>query len=182
MIIFTGVAGSGKSVQGKLLADAQSYPWLSTGEFLRMIIAGEPRQRMLDGKLLHDDEIIAIVKKVFNLINVKEEFVLDGFPRTIYQADWLIDYAKAHDTQVSLVVHMVASKETVRERLLERGRPDDHHEAIDERFDEYEQSIKPILKLFTDKSISVAEINAERSVQDIHQEVLAAVRAHISNG
>lgn len=181
MIIFTGVAGSGKSVQGKLLADAQNYPWLSTGEFLRMLIAGEPRQRMLDGKLLRDDEIIAIVKKVFSLIDAQEEFVLDGFPRTIHQADWLIEYVQAHDTQVSLVVHMVASKATVRERLLERGRPDDHRAAIDERFDEYERSIKPILKLFASNNIPVAEINAERSVQDVHQEVLAAVRAHVSN-
>lgn len=178
MIIFTGVAGSGKSVQGRMLADERGYPWLSTGEFLRMIVAGEPRKRMLEGKLLHDDEIIAIIERVFNLISFQEEFVLDGFPRTMKQADWLIDFAQNHGADVSLVIHMVADQATVRERLLARGRPDDHAEAIDERFEEYEQSIKPILDLLKQRGIRVVDIEANRSIAEIHQEIVAVVTEH----
>ena len=89
MIIFTGVAGSGKSVQGKLLADHLGLPWLSTGEFLRMLISGDRRKDMLAGKLLEDKEIIALVQRIFNVIDTKHEFILDGFPRTIPQAEAL---------------------------------------------------------------------------------------------
>ena len=46
MIVFMGVAGSGKSVQGRMLADKLALPWLSTGEFLRMLVSGERRMYM----------------------------------------------------------------------------------------------------------------------------------------
>ena len=82
MIIFTGVAGSGKSMQGRMLADHQALPWLSTGEFLRMLVSGDERRDMLAGKLLDDEEIISLVQKIFNDVGVEEEFEMDGFPRT----------------------------------------------------------------------------------------------------
>ncbi len=65
-----GVAGSGKSVQGKLLADQLALPWLSTGEFLRMLIAGKRRREMLEGKLLPDQEIITLIRKIFSVVDI----------------------------------------------------------------------------------------------------------------
>lgn len=175
MIIFTGVAGSGKSVQGKMLADALGFPWLSTGEFLRMVISGERRQHMLEGKLLSDAEIIAVVEKIFAMIDVKEQFVLDGFPRTVAQVAWLLKFSAQQQASQPIVIHMTASEDTVRSRLLERGRKDDHEEAITARFEEYEQAIKPILEAFRRANIPVIDIDAERSVEDVHQEVLNTV-------
>ena len=69
MIIFMGVAGSGKSSQGRQLADEKGLPWLSTGEFLRMMIAGDKRKQMLEGKLLGDEEIITMVQKIFAVVD-----------------------------------------------------------------------------------------------------------------
>jgi len=91
MIILTGVAGAGKSMQGKMFADEHGYAWISTGEILRVLVTGKRRQEMLEGKLLSDDEVITILDSVLNLIDSKQEFVLDGFPRTINQANWLLD-------------------------------------------------------------------------------------------
>ncbi len=101
MIIFTGVAGSGKSVQGKMLADHMGLPWLSTGEFLRMLISGERRKDMLAGKLLGDNEIIALVQRIFNVVDTKHEFILDGFPRSVAQADWLLNQVKHGQLKIS---------------------------------------------------------------------------------
>ncbi len=171
MIIFSGVAGSGKSLQGKLLADTRGYPWLSTGEFLRMIISGERRQHMLEGKLLSDEEIIAVMQKIFTLVDTHQEFVLDGFPRTAKQAGWLLDIVNRGDSHISLVVHLKASEEVVEQRLLERGRTDDHEQAIAERFEEYERSIKPILATFSEAAIPVADIDAEQSKEEVHQAI-----------
>jgi adenylate kinase len=140
MIVCMGVAGSGKSLQGRMLADRFGYPWLSTGEFLRMVVAGERRREMLEGKLLSDQEMIAVTEKIFGMIDTSAEFVLDGFPRTLAQSDWLLAYLDQHDDMVPLtVLHMVASREVVKKRLMGRGRADDHEEAIAERFDEYEE-------------------------------------------
>lgn len=171
MIILTGVAGSGKSLQGKLLADELAVPWLSTGEFLRMLIVGQKRKDMLSGKLLADHEIIALVQKIFTIIDVSQEFVLDGFPRTVVQADWLINQVKHSQLQMTAVVHLTASQEAVEARLLGRGRIDDTPAAIEERFREYEESIKPILADFKTAGLPVYDVDAEQSPDAVHQRI-----------
>lgn len=176
MIIFMGVAGSGKSVQGRLLADDLGLPWLSTGEFLRMLIAGERRKEMLAGKLLEDEEITGLVQKIFSLIDTKQEFVLDGFPRTTKQADWLLNQVKHGQLKITAVIHLIASEEVVRERLLERGRQDDSHDAITERFKEYHQTVLPILKHFQESGIKVYSVDTERTVPEIHASIKALLK------
>ena len=171
-----GVAGSGKSVQGKLLADELALPWLSTGEFLRMLIAGERRKEMLEGKLLEDREIIKLVQKIFAMIDVHEEFVLDGFPRTVSQADWLLNQHKHHQLDVTAVVHLTASEDAVLKRLLNRGRQDDNREAIVERFEEYEKTVKPILDHFGKAGVPIFNIGGEGEVPKIHKQIKQALQ------
>ena len=175
MIIFMGVAGSGKSLQGKRLADQKAIPWVSTGEFLRMLIAGDRRRDMVAGKLLGDKEIITLVQKIFGMVDTKHEFVLDGFPRTVGQADWLLGQVKHGLLSVTAVVHLKASEEVVVERLHGRGRPDDHDEAIGERFREYEEAIKPILSDFRKAGIHVIDINGEQEPRDVHNDIVEAL-------
>ncbi len=177
MIIFMGVAGSGKSMQGRMLADERGLPWLSTGEFLRMLIAGEQRRDMLAGKLVEDEEIIGLVQKMFTIIDSEKEFVLDGFPRTVGQADWLLNQVKHGQLDVTAVVHLLASQESVLQRLLSRGRQDDNSEAISERFTEYEETIKPILDQFRAANIPVLDINGEQTVDAVHREVLRSLQS-----
>lgn len=172
MIIFMGVAGSGKSMQGKMVADSLALPWLSTGEFLRMLIAGERRKEMLAGKLLADDEIIGLVQKIFNVVGTDGEFVLDGFPRTSAQADWLLSQIKHRQLKMTAVIHLQASEEEVAKRLLSRGRQDDTEAAIRERFNEYEAAIKPILEQFKAASVSVFDVDGERAPDEIHEDII----------
>ncbi|MEO5627355.1 MAG: nucleoside monophosphate kinase [Candidatus Saccharimonadales bacterium] len=169
MIIFMGVAGSGKSSQGRQLADERGLAWLSTGEFLRMLIAGDKRKDMLAGKLLTDQEVITLVQKIFAIVDTDEEFVLDGFPRTAAQADWLLSQVKYGQLDVSAVIHLKASQEVVMERLMGRGRQDDTTEAIKERFNEYEQEVLPILEHFKQAGIKVIDIDADQDVSTVHQ-------------
>ena len=173
MIVFMGVAGSGKSLQGRMLADKLALPWLSTGEFLRMMIAGPKRRDMLAGKLLGDEEIIGLVQKVFSVVGTEEEFVLDGFPRTAGQADWLLAQAKHGQLRISAVVHLTADREVVLERLMERGRIDDTEAAISERFEEYEAATKPMLAQFEAAGIAVISIDAAQTPEQVHEEIMA---------
>ena len=175
MIIFMGVAGSGKSMQGRMLADQMALPWLSTGEFLRMLVAGDKRRDMVAGKLLDDTEIISLVQKIFQIVDSNEEFVLDGFPRTTAQAEWLLSQVKHGQLKVTAVIHLVASEEAVMARLLSRGRQDDNEEAVRERFNEYEQAAKPIIKDFRDAKVPVFDINGEQSVEQVNKDILKAL-------
>lgn len=73
MIILMGVAGSGKSTQGKLLADEYGYAWISTGEVFRLLVTGRRRQEMLQGKLLSDEEVTRIMDKVLELVDASQD-------------------------------------------------------------------------------------------------------------
>lgn len=178
MIIFMGVAGAGKSIQGRMLADELGLPWLSTGEFLRMLISGEKRKEMLAGRLLDDAEIITLVRKIFTVVDVENEFVLDGFPRSLTQADWLVSQVKHGQLKITAVVHIKASESIVESRLLQRGRPDDNKEAINERFKEFEDAIKPILSHFREGGIIVHDVNGEQTPLAVHQDIMAALKSY----
>ncbi len=175
MIIMMGVAGAGKSVQGRWLADEVGLPWLSTGEFLRMLVTGQRRKEMLAGKLLDDAEIIGLADKIFHMIDMKEEFILDGFPRTSGQAEWLIAQHKAGLINITSVIHIEASEEVVAERLMERGRQDDTKEAIAARFAEYKAVSQPIISDFQSKGIKVSHINGEGAPEEVHKKIAAVL-------
>lgn len=172
MIILTGVAGSGKSMQGKILADEHGYAWISTGEILRVLVTGKRRQEMLEGKLLSDEEMITILDKIFDLIDPAQEFVLDGFPRTIPQADWLLEQVHKQRFALTAVVNLDASEEVVANRLKSRGRQDDTDEAIAKRFREYRTVTLPILDHFKREGVEVYNIDAAREPRDVHDSIL----------
>lgn len=175
MILLMGVAGAGKSMQGRILADEHGYAWISTGEILRVLVTGKRRQEMLQGKLLSDEEVIGVIDKVFELIDTKQEFVLDGFPRTVPQADWLLEQVEKGRFGLTAVVNLIASKDIILDRLIKRGRLDDTEEAITERFAEYEAVTRPILNHFKEKNIRVHEINADRDPRAIHDDILELI-------
>ncbi len=177
MILFMGVAGAGKSIQGRTLADEMGLPWLSTGEFLRMLLSGDPRKDMVSGKLLDDGEIIRLVQKIFTVVDIEEEFILDGFPRTPGQADWLLGQVKHGQLDVTAVIHLTTSRENAMARLLGRARPDDTEEAINARFKEYEQNIVPILEQFRSAGLKVCDIDGDKSVTEVHDAIHKAVVA-----
>ncbi len=175
MILIMGVAGAGKSVQGRWLADEKGLPWLSTGEFLRMMVSGERRRRMVEGELLDDVEIIHMADKIFHLLDSEEEFILDGFPRTKVQAQWLISQAKVGLLEISRVIHIRATQEVVTERLLDRGRADDNAEAIQRRFSEFNSTVLPIIEELKNFGVSVIEVDGDKSKEEVHAQIVAGL-------
>lgn len=180
-----GVAGSGKSSQGRRLADEHGLPWVSTGEFFRMLVAGQKRKDMLAGKLLDDEEVIKLVSKIFAIVDTDHDFILDGFPRRVAQADWLLNEAKHHNLEVTAVINLQASEAVVSKRLLSRGRPDDTPESIRERFDEYQQETLPIIEHFKQAGVNVIDINADQPVDTVYalvEKALGKVQTDVHQG
>jgi adenylate kinase len=172
VIILIGVAGAGKSTQGRMLADEQGYAWISTGEILRVLITGKRRREMLEGKLLSDQEMIKTMDKVLDFIDIQEELVLDGFPRTVAQASWLIEQAKAGRFDITAVFHLSLSEKEARQRLKLRGRLDDTPEAIRQRFHEYHNVTLPILDCFKENNLQIYEINADQTAKTVNQSII----------
>jgi adenylate kinase len=171
MILMMGIAGSGKGTQSKLLADSHGYHLLTMGDVLRMYVTGEQRERMLAGQLLDDQEIIKVVDKVLNSFTDREKVLMDGFPRTIPQAEWLVEQANQGRFDVKIAFHLVASKEAVKARLLQRGRSDDVDGAIEKRFDEYEKSTRPLIDWLGQHGVKVVDIDGERSIEEVQADL-----------
>ena len=172
MILLMGIAGSGKGTQGKMLADDRGYHLISMGEVLRMYVTGEQRKKMLAGGLLDDNEIIDIVGKVLDSLPDKEQVLMDGFPRTIPQAEWLLKQIKAGRYDLKQGFHLVASEEAVKSRLMSRGRIDDTEDAITERFNEYQRSTQPLIDWLRDHNIDIIDIDAEKSPETVNEDIV----------
>jgi adenylate kinase len=180
VIIFIGVAGAGKSVQGKMLADHYGMPWISTGELLRMFIAGERRQRMLKGELLTDEELYEVIQPVLKVVCRYGDIVLDGFPRTVPQANWLLEYAQKIKRPIKCIVHLDAPEEVVRERLLSRGRPDDTEEGISARFHEYRKNTLPIIRHYKEIGVPVVNVSGIGEEKNISADIIEKLQKFVS--
>lgn len=176
MILLMGIAGSGKGTQGKMLSDLRGFHLISMGDVVRMYATPTQRKRMLAGGLLNDDEIISLVDQVLISLPEGEEIILDGFPRTIPQAEWLLGQADTGRFELQQAFHLQASREAVKQRLLNRARVDDTEAAIEKRFDEYQRSTEPLLKWLEEHGVEVVNINAERPVEIINQDIVGRLK------
>lgn len=170
MIVFLGIVGSGKSTQAALLSVRLACLRLSTGDLLRANMKGRIAKKMLAGELVEDKNLFKLLDKDLKR-HGKTEFILDGFPRTMKQAEWLVDKIKQYKIKLTAVVHLNASHKTVKKRLLARGRPDDYEGAIAERFAEYESKIVPILDYLREQSLPVYEIDGEKPEQEVERNI-----------
>jgi adenylate kinase len=172
MILLMGMAGSGKGTQGKLLADQLGQHLISMGDVLRMYVTGKKREAMLAGQLLKDEEIIKFLERVLATLHDDDGVILDGFPRTVPQAEWLLAQAKTGRFGLRIAFHLVASRGTVKQRMLERARTDDTEEAIEKRIDEYDSATKPLLEWLQAHGVKVVNINAEQPIETVNQEII----------
>lgn len=175
MILLMGTAGAGKSIQGHQLADQYGYAYISTGEILRVLITGKRRKEMLEGKLLSDAEVIKVVDKILELIDTNEQFILDGFPRTQPQVDWMMEQHKAGRFALPKVINLEVTEEVIRGRLQKRGRLDDNNEAISYRYEQYQAVTRPLLTYMHDKGVEVFDIDADRDPGAVHRDILRAL-------
>jgi adenylate kinase len=173
MIILMGVAGAGKSLQGRLLAEKLGYKWVSTGEIFRAQLSEDRQKELQTGRLLDDTEVIGLVDGALHKLDKDKKVVLDGFPRTIIQADWLLEQAKRQRFELQAVFNLVATRDVVRSRLLARGRADDNEAVIKERFSEYENKTLPIINYFKQNSIGVQDINADQTPEAVHAAMIS---------
>lgn len=172
MILIMGIAGSGKGTQSKLLAEKDGYHLVTMGDVLRQNASDEQRQKMQAGELLGDQEIIQVVDKVLTDLVGKDNVLLDGFPRTLAQAEWLVQEVEKGHFSLKTAIHLVASREAVKARLIDRARTDDVNHAIEQRFDEYEKSTAPIIDWLRQHKVDVYDVDGERSIEEVHQDII----------
>jgi adenylate kinase len=176
-IVLLGAPGSGKGTQGPRLAERLGVPYLSTGDLLRgeAAVGSDLGARVApylnEGELVPDDLTLEAVDRALSGGSAAAGFVLDGFPRTLPQADRLGD--------VDLVLHLALPDDVARQRLAARdeGRADDADpEVIEHRLRVYHDQTAPLLDHYDQRGILVT-VDADRSADEVTAALDAALDA-----
>lgn len=177
MIVFFGPAGAGKSVQGQILSARFGWRWLSAGQLLRDTRDPELVKIMQTGKLVPNEVSARVLSEAIDKASDIDQIILDGYPRELAQAEWLVENAPKHDRSVSLVVILEVPRDELLRRLAIRGRVDDTPEAIDARLNLYRQEIYPILTFLTEQGIPVVHVDGVGTVGQVHDRIVAELES-----
>lgn len=176
-VILFGPPGAGKGTQALKLRDLLSIPHISTGDMFRHHLKdntelGHIAKVYTDkGQLVPDELTIAMVKERLSEDDVKNGFLLDGFPRSIPQAEALDRLLKDISIKLNHVINIQVTDDDIRERLAKRatieGRTDDADpKVIQNRIDTYKNQSEPCLTYYRPQGL-VRDIDGVGSVDDV---------------
>lgn len=181
-IVFFGPPGAGKGTQAAKVIDLVKVPHISTGDMFRFNIKNKTElglkalEYINVGKLVPDEVTIAMVKDRLAQDDAKEGFMLDGFPRTVSQAETLDEILKEQGRKLDVVINLVVSDDVVKERLAGRaekeGRSDDADpKIIQNRIDTYKSQSEPCLEYFAKTEGLVANIDGIGTIDEIFEKI-----------
>lgn len=179
LVIFLGPPGAGKGTQATTIAEEKNLAHISTGDMLREHVSnetelGKTAKTLLDeGKLVPDSLVIEMLQERLLSDDCVNGAILDGFPRTIAQAESL-DKISA-EFKISKVIVFEADRDELIKRILNRGetsgRSDDTEESVSVRLEVYENDTAPLIEYYEQKNL-VAKINAVGEVKNIYNLIL----------
>ena len=174
-LLFLGPPGAGKGTQAARLCDANGMSHLSTGDLLRSEVAagtalGQEAEAVMNrGELVSDALVLAIVESQLKGLS-SGGWLLDGFPRTVPQADALEPLLDELKQPIEAVVLLELDDAVLIERLLARGRDDDNEAVIRNRLEVYREKTSPLISFYRDKGLLVS-VEANGSVEEITERI-----------
>ncbi len=174
-IILIGIQGSGKSTQGNLLSEKLSIPYLSTGHIFREIAKEKTpfgryvKETLNAGVLIPDDKTLEIVTDYLKRDEYKNGYILDGFPRTVKQAE-------EFENGINYVFYLNVSDREALWRLSYREdeREDETLLALRKRIELFHELTEPVLDYYREKGL-LTEIDGEKEIEEINREILNKV-------
>jgi adenylate kinase len=187
-LLIVGPPGAGKGTQATGLAEAYGIPAISTGDIFRENIKngtdlGKKVQEITAaGELVPDSLTNELVQDRIGQDDAKGGFLLDGYPRTLGQVEFLTGLLEAEGQAIDAVVQLEVDTDAVVARLLKRaqelGRVDDTEEVIRHRQDVYANETAPILGVYEQRG-SLVKVDGMGSVEEVAQRILDALEARV---
>ncbi|MGN7134880.1 adenylate kinase [Rhodococcoides corynebacterioides] len=180
-LVLLGPPGAGKGTQATLLSEKLGIPHVSTGDLFRANIGqqtplGIEAKKYLDaGDLVPSTLTVDMVRDRLAEPDATGGFILDGFPRSVDQADSLAGILEDLGTRLDAVVSFVIDEDVVVERMLARGREDDKEDVIRNRMKVYRDETAPLLEYYKDHGRLVT-VDAVGEVDDVNAKVIDAIQ------
>jgi adenylate kinase len=177
-VVLLGAPGAGKGTQADKLAEKLQIPHLSTGELFRRNIStgtklGLEAKRYLDaGDLVPTELTNELVDDRLTEPDTGDGFILDGYPRSVPQAQALHDMLERRGTQLDAVVEFRVPEDELLERLRARGRADDTDEVILNRMNVYRDETAPLLEYYRNE---LKTVDAVGTVDEVFARALRAL-------
>jgi len=183
-LLVLGPQGAGKGTQAKRIADEYGVPHVSTGDMFRAAIAartelGKQVEPLLAaGRLVPDEVTIALIRERLGHRDAAEGFVLDGYPRTLGQAEALDETLNELGINLDAILFFDLPDAVATERMLKRAtaesRPDDTPEVIAERLRTYHEQTEPIVEHYRVTG-RLVPLHADRTIEEVWAEIQDAL-------
>lgn len=185
-LLIMGPPGSGKGTQAMVVAERYGIPAISTGDIFRANVAeGTPlgrqaRQYLDAGDYVPDEVTNAMVRDRLAQPDAANGFLLDGYPRTVAQADFLDGVLAERGESLDLVIELVVDVEEIVARLSRRaadeGRADDSEDVARRRQKVYTEQTAPLTRVYAERGL-LAQVDGMGSVDEVAARVASVVEA-----
>lgn len=179
-LVLLGAPGAGKGTQAEQISKEYKLPHISTGEIMRKAVAdgtelGKQAKGFLDaGKLVPDNLVIEIINSRLSNPDCVNGFLLDGFPRTVAQAQALDILLQKLKAPLQFVIELSVPDSVLIERLVNRGkgsgRSDDTREVIEERLKTYYAQTAPVASFYSNSN-RLIKVQGTSSIKAIFNDI-----------
>jgi len=187
IFIFFGPPGAGKGTQAALLSRQFNIPHLSTGEILRNNLSGNSAESIKIKKILEKGDLVSdeilneIIKKKLDSPECINGYILDGYPRTLSQNDWLQNYLNSKNLEITKIFDISLEKNIIVKRIKNRAilekRKDDTEDVIKNRVNKYIEETKPLSKYYLERNPNNYHlINGNQEIEMIKNDILKIVK------
>lgn len=179
-LVVLGGPGSGKGTQSKKLSDHFGIPWISTGDVLRAEIAADSdlgqqvSETLARGELVPDNLMIDFIKARLQQSDTAQGWILDGYPRTAFQAEELDFFLETLNRQVNYVIWLELPAHCLIERSENRGAIDDNPEALRRRIETLAATTMPMLEYY-DYRQRLLRVDGNQTPDDVKRDILSGI-------
>ena len=180
-IILFGPPGCGKGTQATFISESLSIPHLSTGDMLRSAVSSgseiglKAKNIMESGGLVSDQIVLSIVEERIAKDDCEKGFILDGFPRTVNQAEKL-DLLLSTNNKLDYVLRIKVDEEEIIKRLIDRAREDDKPDIIKNRFKTYNSETQPLIPFYEERKI-LFNIDGMQEIEKVSEDIKKVIGA-----